>query len=304
MESPPTSVVLPTTRWTPACEEVAAQLDPGDELLVVCDAETDPVAGAVADQPNRVRLVVAGEPDGCSGKANAVAAGIEAARHDRVALTDDDFHHPPEWLDGLHADYERHGPVSELPAFVGRDPLSVLLEPLYALGGTAGVYAGDEVWGGAVLFERDDLALDAYLADLRRTVSDDGLLSEYLDVTSLGRTRCVEVGGSVRGTMERHVRFLKIVAVHGGLGTVAGGVVTTALVAASLLAPLYAFVVAALLAAGCYAAFGIRRWTAVLAYPALVASLPLAAYGHARRTFVWGGRRYRWHSKFDVEVVS
>jgi hypothetical protein len=28
------------------------------------------------------------------------------------------------------------------------------------------------------------------------------------------------------------------------------------------------------------------------------------AYGLARRTFVWGGRRYRWREKFDVEVVE
>ncbi|AHG04794.1 glycosyl transferase [Halobacterium sp. DL1] len=304
MDAPPTSVLLPTTRWTPACEEVATQLGPEDELLVVCDTETDPVAERVADEPDRVRLVVAGEPEGCSGKANAVAAGMEAARHDRVAWTDDDFHHPPDWLDGLQADYERHGPVSELPAFVGRDPLSVLLEPLYVLGGTAGVYAGDKVWAGAVLFERGDLDVDAFLADLRRTVSDDGLLSEHLDATALRRTRRVAVGGSIRESLERHVRFSKIAYIHDPRGMVASSVVTAGLAAASLLAPLYAFVVAALLFSGLYAAFGNRRWTAVLAYPAMLASLPLLVYAHARRTFVWGGRRYRWRSKFDVEVSS
>jgi len=48
---------------------------------------------------------------------------------------------------------------------------------------------------------------------------------------------------------------------------VASSVVTAGLAAASLLAPLYAFVVAALLFSGLYAAFGNRRWTAVLAYP-------------------------------------
>ena len=38
------SVLLPTVEWGPACEQVAAQLDSGDELLVVCDTDSDPVA--------------------------------------------------------------------------------------------------------------------------------------------------------------------------------------------------------------------------------------------------------------------
>jgi hypothetical protein len=38
--------------------------------------------------------------------------------------------------------------------------------------------------------------------------------------------------------------------------------------------------------------------------PALVAALPLGLYALVRDTFVWGGRRYRWYSKFDVEVLD
>ncbi len=30
----------------------------------------------------------------------------------------------------------------------------------------------------------------------------------------------------------------------------------------------------------------------------------LLLYAFARRTFVWGGRRYRWRGKFDVAVVE
>lgn len=91
-DSPPTSVLLPTTRWTDAGDEVSAQLCDGDELLVI-DDDSDPVAGRT-DAPAGVRLVAAGEPEGCSGKANAIAAGMETARHDRIVSTDDDFHHP------------------------------------------------------------------------------------------------------------------------------------------------------------------------------------------------------------------
>lgn len=301
---PPASVVLPTVEWTPACREVADQLGPEDELLVVCDDATDPVARRDADLPDRTRLVFAGEPESCSGKANAIAAGMEVGRNDRIVWTDDDFHHPPDWLDRLHEDYESHGPVTELPFFVGRDPLATLLEPTYALGGTAGVYAGDNAWAGAVMFERDDLDEDAFLRDLRRTVSDDGLLGERLDVTPLRRTRRVEIGGTSRETLERHVRFVQIVRRHDPVGMAVMVAAATLATIVCLLVPFVAFPLLTLLYAGIYLAFGVRRWTVLLAYPATLCQVPLFAYALARRTFVWGGRRYRWRSKFDVDVLD
>jgi len=299
---PPASVVLPAVEWTPACREVAEQLGPDDELLVVCDGATDPVARRDADLPERTRLVFAGDPESCSGKANAVAAGMEAAHNDRLVWTDDDFHHPPDWLERLQENYEARGPVTELPFFVGRDALSVLLEPTYALGGTAGVYAADNAWAGAVIFERDDLDEDAFLRDLRRTVSDDGLLGERLDVTPLRRTRRVAVGGTIRETLERHVRFVRIVRHHDPIGAAVMVATATLATIACLLVPFVAFPLLTLLYVGIYLAFGVRRWTALLAYPATLCQVPLFAYALARRTFVWGSRRYRWRSKFDVEV--
>lgn len=304
MGTPPTSVLLPTTDWTPTCEEVADQLRPKDELLVICDASTDSITSHTDDFPENVRLVVAGEPVGCSGKANAIATGMEAARHDRLVWTDDDFHHPPDWLTRLHAAYDGHGPVTELPFFVGRDPLSILLEPMYALGGTLGVYTSDKAWAGAVMFERADLEVDAFLGDLRRTVSDDGLLSEYLDVTPLRRVRRVEIGGTIRETLERHVRFTQIVRQYDPPGIVFMAVITGILALFCLLVPLYAFGATTLLMASVYAFFGVRRWTAALAYPAILAQVPLMTYALARRTFVWAGRRYHWESKFNVTIVE
>ncbi len=82
-ERPPTTVLLPTTEWTDACAEVAEQLLAGDELLVVCDTEADPVADHPL--PRRTSLVVAGDPDGCSGKANAIATGMQRAATDRAS---------------------------------------------------------------------------------------------------------------------------------------------------------------------------------------------------------------------------
>ena len=300
---PPTSVLLPTVSWTPVAEEIAHQLRPSDELLIICDTNSDPIADTTTELPDTARLIVAGEPNNCSGKANAIAAGMEAAQYDRLVWTDDDFHHPDDWLTRLHEDYDQNGPTTELPFFVGQDPLSVLLEPLYAVAGTAGTYAGDIAWGGAVIFERDDLPNeDAFLRDLRRTISDDGLLTDRVEITPVKRTRRVEMGGTIRETLERHVRFTKLGRHHDPDGSTANAVIGTLATGGGLLYPLPAVVGLTVLLAGVYAAFGLRRWTVLLAYPAVLISMPLLLYGLLRRTFVWGGRRYRWHETFDVDV--
>jgi hypothetical protein len=300
----PTSVILPTVAWTDACEEVADQLRPADELLVVYDDADDPIADQTVSTEN-VRFVGAGKPTGCSGRANAIAAGMEAARHDRLVWTDDDFRHPPDWLTRLHAAHADHRPTAELPVFAGRDPLAVLLEPVYTLGGILGTYLGDHAWGGAVVFERDDLNEAAFLSELRRTVGDDGLLGDHLDVTAVRRTHTVPIGGSVRGTLERHVRFNRIVAAHDPTEATVSFVAVLCLSAGCLLVPaLTAVVTASTVGVRVHVAFGVRRPSAVWAVPALVASVPLGVYAFVRDTFVWGGRHYRWRSKFDVEVVD
>ena len=301
--APPTSVLLPTNKPSPVIEELTTQLASSDELLVICDDETAPVTEQVTESQN-ARLVIAGNPKGCSGKANAVAAGMEAATNDRIVWTDDDFDHPPNWLADLHADYRQYGPVTELPFFIGRDPLATLLEPIYAIGGTLGTYQGNIAWGGAVMFERADVDTDSFLRDLRRSVSDDGILTEYLDVTPLRRTRIVPMGGSLRETAERHVRFTQIVRWHDPSGFAVMGAVASLSTVGALLYPLPALILLTLIQFGIYTAFGVRRWTFLLAYPATLVQVPLFAYALARRTFVWGGRRYRWHSKFDVEIVE
>jgi len=315
MNCPPTSVLLPTVRWTDACKEVAAQLrrdgdnnaagEAGsDELIVICDTADDPVADRRGDSPRGVRIVLAGEPERCSGKANAIAAGMEAAANDRIVWTDDDFHHPPDWLTTLNADYAERGPTTEVPVFVGRDPLARLLEPAYAVGGTAAVAADGIAWGGAVVFERSDLrdGEAAFLTDLRRTVSDDGTLSEHLDVTAAGRTRTVPAGGSIRESLERFVRFFQIVRRHAPRAAAFNVGLSVAFTGLCLLAPIAGVTLVTAISGGVYAWFGIRRGTFLLAGLSVLCSPVLIAYALARRTFVWGDRRYRWRSLFDVVV--
>lgn len=88
-------------------------MGPNDELLVLCDSERDPVAGRKT--PNGVAVCIAGEPEGCSGKANALAHGMERAENDRFVWTDDDFDRTSDWLDRLVAAGERHGPATVIP---------------------------------------------------------------------------------------------------------------------------------------------------------------------------------------------
>jgi hypothetical protein len=302
-DRPPLSVLLPTRRWTTVATELASQLEGNDELLVIHDGEDDPVARR-EDLPTGVRRIAAGEPVGCSGKANAIVAGMAAARHDRLVWSDDDFHHPPDWLATLRTDYERHGPVSEVPYFVGRDPLSVLLEPMYASGGSLAITLLDRIWGGAVIFDRRDIDETSFLDELGRTVSDDALLMEHLQVTNVGRTRIVPIGGSVREAIERPVRWTTILRWHFP-GAVAGTFLIALLVlVGAILAPPYALVILTVVQLAINELLGVRRWTAVLAYPAVFVFVPLILYGIARRTFVWGGRRYRMRGKFDVVVLE
>ena len=111
------SVLVPTVEWTPACDDLLEGLRDGEELLVICDSESDPVADR--ETPDGVEILVAGEPVGCSGKANAMAYGIERAGNDRFVWTDADFRRDDDWLDRLVAEGEKHGPATAIPYFYG-----------------------------------------------------------------------------------------------------------------------------------------------------------------------------------------
>ncbi|WP_336346104.1 hypothetical protein [Halalkalicoccus ordinarius] len=74
--------------------------------------------------------------------------------------------------------------------------------------------------------------------------------------------------------------------------------------ASAIVAPLSTVVLPTVLHLAVNEVLGIRRWTAVLAYPAVFVFVPLIVYALARRTFVWGGRRYRWRRKFDVTILD
>ncbi len=205
------SIILPTFEWTTSCEQLARQLEPEDELLVVCDSESDPVAGV--DLPDGATLLVAGEPEGCSGKANAVALALEHASQDRIVLTDDDVDREADWLATIKRLGHEHGVVTAIPVFTSEEYPFKLFEPLCIIVASVVLERSNWVpWGGGVTFDRRDIDLDGYVSDLRRTVSDDALLAEYVDeiATSRALVNVVEVPGDTRTTYERLTRFVKI----------------------------------------------------------------------------------------------
>ncbi|MDG5761987.1 glycosyltransferase [Natronococcus sp. A-GB1] len=299
------SIILPTFEWTRSCEQLARQLEPEDELLVVCDHEDDPVANA--DLPDEAELLVAGEPEGCSGKANAVALALEHASQDRIVLTDDDVERDDDWLATIKRLGEEHGTVTAIPVFTSEEYPFKLFEPLCLVVASFVVEGTNWVtWGGGVTFDRREIDLEGYVADLRRTVSDDALLAEYTDdvVASRELVSEVRVPGGPRITYERLTRFVTIFYRFAPRRTLGILGLFAAVAAVGVVTPLLVAVAATLLAYDRYRALGVDRRTWLFAVPSLVLTPVLGAAGILRPTFVWGGRRYRWDDTFDVTIFE
>lgn len=192
------SVILPTIRWTASAESILVNLREEDELLVVCDSEDDSV---VIDALPETEVIVAGSPSGYSGKAHALATGMERAASEIIVWSDDDVDREDdsEWLERLVKHARREGAATEVPVFVGGG-LWPLFEPVFMLTVTYDVLSGSHVWGGGVAFDRTTIDEELFLRELRQTVGDDILLSEYLTDSWVDRNhvRRVEVPGDVQ----------------------------------------------------------------------------------------------------------
>ena len=272
-----------------------------DELIVVCDSEEDNIAQSGFE--SKVKLVVAGEPENCSGKANAIYHGMKASKNDRVVWTDDDFKHPDNWLEQMHRDCDRYGGVSELPFFTGNNPLTILNEPIYAFTMLM-AYLNNQAWGGSVMFDRDSFNEEKFLEELQKTVGDDVLLSEHLESKTVMRTHCVEIDETIRGSLERTTRFVKHVRYHEPFQTGLLTATSFLLAAAAITYPLTSFTISTVFFLTVYLAMGRKRPTFLLGYLSLIILPLFLLYGLLRRTFVWQGRRYRYNSKLDVEILE
>jgi len=297
------TVVLPTPVWTDSCAQLAAQLTDEDELLIVCDSQADPVFER--QLPAGVRRLVAGDPTGCSGKANAVATGLEAASYDRIILTDNDLERGPYWLATMKRLGEQHGAVTAIPVFVSDRYPFRLLEPFFACWCSFGIAISNVPWGGGVSFDRQEMDLEGYVRDLRRTVADDVLLGEYLDSVSTAweLVHEVPVDGGPRATLERVTRFVQSVHRFDRLKTVGPIGIALVLIGLMMVVPLVA--IGLTIGMGLwYRQLGVARRSWLLTVPAVLVTPFVLAGGIARRRFQWGGRQYDWPSRFVVAVDS
>jgi glycosyltransferase involved in cell wall biosynthesis len=302
------SVLLPTHRWTPACDEIVAQLPPDDELLLICDHSDDPIATdkRASAAGTNVTVLVAGEPVGCSGKANAIATGLEHASHDRLIWTDDDFRHGDDWLATMKNLGEQYGAVSGIPVFISDEWPWLLFEPAAAIFGSLQFYTRNRPWAGSLTFNQDQLDIDQLVTDLRRTLSDDVVLQDHLDtlVTTRNVVYQIPIAGSTCQALNRMVRFTKTIFHFSPEEIVAFGGFSLAFVGMSLYLPWLGAIVSTAIAAATYRFLGVSRSTYLLAFPAFLIAPLILAYSLAKREFTWAGRRYRWEEKFDVDVVS
>lgn len=302
-------MLLPTRRWTTSCDRLVEQLRPGDELLVLCDRPTDAVA---VDPPapapgTRVEVVPVGDPDGCSGKAHALAVGLSRATDDLVVLTDDDVERGPAWLSTMVRLASDHGAASATPVFLADGSgWWRLFEPAMVTLGSSPICRYGGAWGGGVAFARDRLDEDRFRRDLERTVSDDALLWDCLEEvhTSPAVVNEVRVGGGAREVRDRLVRFVLTYRFWLPRATLALWGLWLVFLVALLVAPVLTAVGVTALALVAYRSLGVRRRTWLLAVPAALVLPVVLADAWLRPRFRWGGRRYAWRGRFDVSVEA
>lgn len=283
------------------------QVEPDDELLIITDTADDPAASAVADR-DRAVLVTAGEPEGCSGKCNAIAAGLERATHDTIILTDDDVPRDAQWLTRLKKGVHQHGAVFGAPLFVHTDGTGRLLgcpyEPAQAFGSLL-LLLSEGVWGGGAGFHRrhiDDM--DATIRDLRRTAADDLLIGTHLTIEPAGDidlATTISASPSLDGVFDRVVRHILTFRYFQEGSQWVNLLMGVVQLVALVVAPLLTVGVSILSAVVIYRQFDLVRWTVVFAPISLILNAVLTVYALGRPEFEWGGRRYRWTGTFDVE---
>jgi hypothetical protein len=228
---------------------------------------------------------------------------MKASENNRVVWTDDDYKHPDNWLEKMNQDCNHYGAVSELPFFTGKNFLTVVSEPIYAFTMLM-AYLNNQVWGGSVIFDRDGFDEEKFLKELQKTVGDDVLLSEHLESKTMMRTHHVEIDKTPRDSLERTARFVKHVRYHEPLQTGLLTATSFLLAAAAITYPIISFAASTVFFLTVYLSMGRKRPTFLLGYLALIILPFFLFYGLLRKTFVWQGRRYKYNSKLDVEILE
>jgi hypothetical protein len=143
------------------------------------------------------------------------------------------------------------------------------------------------------------------LADeLRRVLSDDGLLSQHADELHPVRSIVmpVKVSGDPKSTYYRTVRFNRLTHIYEGMA----GDLTIALLmpGAAVVFPLGVALAATVLTGTVYAVLGLRRGTVLLSFIGIfLVPLEILA-GIFVSEFEWAARHYRLNGEYDVDLID
>lgn len=74
---------------------------PGDEVIVIDNGSTDDTPRVIADAQDLFSVPLRHLVETRAGKSNAIARGLEVARGDVIAFTDDDVDVDPSWVDQI-----------------------------------------------------------------------------------------------------------------------------------------------------------------------------------------------------------
>ena len=200
-ELPPVSIVVPTSAVESArskADRLAAlasllELEAGQSEIVVCIDRGEPSADLRQAFPaDRVRVVVAAGQSSANAKVDAMAGGVEAARHDLILFSDDDVLVDRRHLARLAA--QGGGDVGLVSAAaVGTAPENLWgeLELAFMNGQFARLHlAGDflgmgGVLGKSILVRRADLARAGGLLSTGRDCCEDAALTRNFAASGL-----------------------------------------------------------------------------------------------------------------------
>jgi hypothetical protein len=236
---------------------------------------------------------------------------MEQATNDRFVWSDDDYERDADWLDRLVETGAVHGPAAFEPLIVSQGWCFRLLEPVIGLGiALYDIYRdggeGGYPWGGGVTFTRDEIdgSVEQLCGELRRSISDDNALQNYLEDTYAPREWRIRipVEGDFEDTARRLTRWMR--ADHVRYDITHEFLISLLVTGLALLFPVVVAPLVTVAAGLGYKRLGYSRWTFLLGYPGVLVLPFVFGAGIFVDEFRWGSRRYRVDGLYDVEVLD
>jgi glycosyltransferase involved in cell wall biosynthesis len=155
------------------------------EIIMVNDHSTDNGLQIVHKWQSRIKnLNLLDLPDGKTGKKQAIAFGIEAARNSRIVLTDADCTHPRSWLSTILYEFH-HSEASMIIGPVMLSPAKTIFQKMQALEhasltastlGACGLGLPFMASSANLAFDRERLGFNKDMLNLSQSSGDDVFL--------------------------------------------------------------------------------------------------------------------------------